>query len=48
MKAVSGAAEIPLVIEDGEVHFWNVPIQELKPLYAPDVPDASGAPVGAG
>lgn len=47
-KAVSGAAEIPLVIEDGEVRFWDVPVHEIKPLYAPDVPDASGAPVGAG
>lgn len=47
-KAVSGAAEIPVVIEDGEVRFWDVPLHELKPLYAPDVPDASGAPVGAG
>lgn len=48
LKVVSGAAEIPLVIEDGEVRFWDVPIHEFKPLYAPDLPDASGAPVRAG
>ena len=48
LTVVSGAAEIPLVVQDGEARFWDVPVHELKPLYAPDVPDASGAPVGAG
>lgn len=47
-KALDGPAEIPLVIEDGEVRLWDVPVHEWKPLYAPDLPDASGAPVGAG
>lgn len=47
-KASSGPASLPLTAEDGEVRFWGVPVHELKPLYSPDVPDASAAPVAGG
>ena len=47
-KAITGPTEIPLIVQDGEVRFWDVPVRELKPLYTPDLPDASGAPVAGG